>query len=469
YNENGRLFQVEYPGEYNIRKISYDRNGRVDQIQDPSFPNQYWDMYDYDNNGNIVGISSWWGYENLIYDDNNRLSYWGYTTLGGSAYNEQYTYDSAGNVIQVARSSGGNSTFTYNNADQITSAGFTYDNRGNLTYDGINNYTYDSENRLTNVSYSGGSATYTYYANGLRKSKSVNGIITNYHYDNFGNLVRESNSSGVTKKLYCYSPEGKLICENINGSSYFVHDNYRGDVVTLTDEDGDIRAQYYYDPWGNQLSYSGTVTQPFRYAGYYYDEETGLYYCKGRYYSPRLRRFLTRDSLQSITDPMTLNPYVYVKNNPVILVDPSGNWQEGDEKFPKAIQDEIKRLTILYNNAKTKAERDAIRNKANLQREIGRQQLANNLLLKKIGAGLESGAREVINSYDVGDALLDIGQRKGEAYRAAVCLEDPSKALIKAGSKGVKFAKAVPYIGWAAWIPDAVDFGKGFMKGFNSL
>lgn len=326
YSENGQIFQIIYPGEDKIRHIAYDRNGRVDKIQDSCFPDQYWDMYNYDNNGNVTGISSWWGYEDFIYDDNNRLSYWGYTTLGGSTYNEQYTYDSAGNVTQIARSSGGNSTFTYNNADQITSAGFTYDNRGNLTYDGVNNYTYDTENRLTNVSYSGGSATYTYYANGLRKSKSVNGTITNYHYDNFGNLVRESNSSGATKNLYCYSPQGKLLCENINGSSYFVHDNYRGDVITLTDEDGDISAQYYYDPWGNQLTYSDSVTQPFRYAGYYYDAETGLYYCKGRYYSPRLRRFLTRDSVGNIDTggPQTLNLYSYVGNNPVNYTDPTG-------------------------------------------------------------------------------------------------------------------------------------------------
>ncbi|MHB8127263.1 MAG: RHS repeat-associated core domain-containing protein [Desulfitobacteriaceae bacterium] len=43
-----------------------------------------------------------------------------------------------------------------------------------------------------------------------------------------------------------------------------------------------------------QKSYTGTLVQPFRYAGYYYDEDTGLYYLKSRYYSPTLGRFLTK-------------------------------------------------------------------------------------------------------------------------------------------------------------------------------
>ena len=53
---------------------------------------------------------------------------------------------------------------------------------------------------------------------------------------------------------------------------------------------------------------------------------------------------------------MTLNPYIYVKDNPVNLVDPTGKWQKGDEKLPKEIQDRIKQLTIDYKNAKTEAD-----------------------------------------------------------------------------------------------------------------
>jgi len=57
---------------------------------------------------------------------------------------------------------------------------------------------------------------------------------------------------------------------------------------------------------------------PFRYAGYRFDPETGLYYLKARYYSPGLGRFLTQDRL------IYINRYVYADNNPINFVDPTG-------------------------------------------------------------------------------------------------------------------------------------------------
>ena len=76
---------------------------------------------------------------------------------------------------------------------------------------------------------------------------------------------------------------------------------------------------YKYDPWGCPLNNPTNVLQPFRYAGYYYDEETGLYYLKSRYYSPTMGRFLTRDGYGYVNygNPQTLNLYSYCRNNPV--------------------------------------------------------------------------------------------------------------------------------------------------------
>lgn len=65
---------------------------------------------------------------------------------------------------------------------------------------------------------------------------------------------------------------------------------------------------------------------PIRYAGYYYDEETGLYYLMARYYDAEVGRFLTRDSFHGFEDePQSLNLYSYTKNNPVIYVDHDGH------------------------------------------------------------------------------------------------------------------------------------------------
>jgi RHS repeat-associated protein len=65
---------------------------------------------------------------------------------------------------------------------------------------------------------------------------------------------------------------------------------------------------------------------PYRYAGYRYDEETGLYYLMARYYDANIGRFLTKDTFRGLEDePQSLNQYAYTKNNPVMYVDPDGH------------------------------------------------------------------------------------------------------------------------------------------------
>ena len=90
--------------------------------------------------------------------------------------------------------------------------------------------------------------------------------------------------------------------------------------------------KYTYDPWGKLLSEESasgydSLKCPFTYAGYFHDSETGLYYMPARYYSPTLKRFLTRDpAAGSKSNPQTLNPYQYCCNDPINSADPSGQW-----------------------------------------------------------------------------------------------------------------------------------------------
>jgi RHS repeat-associated protein len=71
------------------------------------------------------------------------------------------------------------------------------------------------------------------------------------------------------------------------------------------------------------LEESGEQENPYRYGGYRYDEETRLYYLTSRYYDPRLARFISEDSYRgNISDPLSLNLYVYCDNNPLIYLEP---------------------------------------------------------------------------------------------------------------------------------------------------
>ena len=106
-----------------------------------------------------------------------------------------------------------------------------------------------------------------------------------------------------------------------------------GDVVTIFGVNGNKIVEYVYDAYGN-CTIKGTTTNyvlayanPIRYRGYYYDEDTNLYYLNARYYSPEFRRFISPDDT-SYLDAETvngLNLYCYCNNDPVNYCDPSGH------------------------------------------------------------------------------------------------------------------------------------------------
>ena len=112
----------------------------------------------------------------------------------------------------------------------------------------------------------------------------------------------------------------------LNGATntYYFHRNPMGDVVGIYDLNNNLVAKYLYDAWGNfTISGNSAIAKanPIRYRGYYYDEDTGLYYCNARYYSPMWRRFISPDDT-SYLDPSSvngLNQYCYCGNDPVSL------------------------------------------------------------------------------------------------------------------------------------------------------
>ncbi|RIK03835.1 MAG: hypothetical protein DCC49_13795 [Acidobacteria bacterium] len=109
-------------------------------------------------------------------------------------------------------------------------------------------------------------------------------------------------------------------------SNYFFVTNTHGDVVALTDRVGAIVNRYAYGPWGEATRVSESVHQPFRYAGYRYEDGFDLYYLRARWMDPGTGRFLSRDDERGTNSRLlSINRYVYAALNPPSATDPSGH------------------------------------------------------------------------------------------------------------------------------------------------
>ncbi|MCM1440225.1 MAG: RHS repeat-associated core domain-containing protein, partial [Roseburia sp.] len=160
-------------------------------------------------------------------------------------------------------------------------------------------------------------ASFTYDAEGLRTSKTVNGEKTVFVWDG-DQVVMELSGGGKVRKRYIRGNELIYTDKGTDtGKQYYVTDPH-GNVVQLTDEGGKVIKTYEYDSFGNEVKPEKKDDNPFRYCGEYYDRETGEVYLRARYYIPSAGRFLTRDSYTGEEDePGSLHLYAYCYNNPV--------------------------------------------------------------------------------------------------------------------------------------------------------
>ena len=318
--------------------------------------------YTYDVLGNIVDINSkttgdYENYRNYTYDELNQLLRED-NASAGKTYT--YEYDALGNITQkkvYAYTTGtlpstAQQTITYTYSED-SDAGWNklltsyngqtidYDDIGNpttysgasLEWDGRSLKSYSNPNTNTSISY-------TYDADGLRGTKTVNGTKSTYHYVS-GQLLYERR--GTTDIYYYYDSYGtptaiKYYEANGTTHTFYLATNALGDVIGIYNASGNLVVKYEYDAWGNivaETNASGdeptTLAQhwseinPFRYRGYYYDGETGLYYLQSRYYDPEIGRFINADSLIDNRGIITQNLFQYCGNNPVNNADPSGN------------------------------------------------------------------------------------------------------------------------------------------------
>jgi len=318
-----------------ITTVGNNAFGEVNQykIENGSWTKNY--IYTYYADGNIKTISlNGTLLQTFTYDLNGEL-----TRVDDAAANQsiRYTYDAVGNAINVltyAYTTGTLDTalttqnYTYNTQNQRT--GLSYDAYGNLTSLGGYSFTW-SNGRLSGAANGTKAISYTYNYNGIRMSKTVNNVTTDYAVDDNNNVIEQDDGTNNVK--FVYDSNGLPIYMIFNGTTYDYEKNLQGDVIGLLDSTGNEVVSYTYDVWGVQTSCTGSmastlgIANPLRYRGYYFDGDIGLYYLQSRYYSPELMRFISQDDpgfSNAQGQPLGSNLYAYCLNNPVMNVDPTG-------------------------------------------------------------------------------------------------------------------------------------------------
>ena len=314
--------------------------------------------YTYDAVGNITQIidassTSTSKTANYTYDDLYRLTQAAITSVAGgqSTYTENYTYDAIGDI--ASKTGVGNYTYAgntgvlYANPHAVTSTStgsvsYTYDNNGNqLTKGSSLTNTWDYNNRITQSVAGGTTVTYDYDAAGQR-IKYANGTTTTYYPSKF------YDTDGTTAKKHIFALGMEIGVVDGTGGGATIHythtDHLTGsNIITNASDTADETLDYY--PFGSVRIDSGSYNDQRKFTGQEYDVDTGLYNYGARYYNSAIGRFISQDPVflvlgdnweikqitrqelqQLLADPQNLNSYAYARNNPLVYVDPTGEF-----------------------------------------------------------------------------------------------------------------------------------------------
>ena len=324
--------------------------------------------YTYDANGNITAITDTKGSstvkESYIYDELNRLIRENSQTQKKTF---TYEYDLGGNLVKVCEypyttgtlptkpSATETGTFGQVWRDKLmkwNGVVMQYDSIGNMTKKGNTTFTWTQGRKLESVN-NGKKIRYYYDHAGNRVKKTVDNVTTEYCMA--GDLLVTEKGEG-RRIWYYYDSAANPVSMRVSGKDYFYVRNLQNDVIALIDDTGETVVEYKYNSWGKILSITGSKagtigkTNPFRYRGYYYDEETGMYYLKNRYYDPEIRRFISADSYISGFNSTMCNVFCYCGNNPVSNSDPEGTFFKKIVHFLKSKWKKTKKAVAkVYN------------------------------------------------------------------------------------------------------------------------
>lgn len=290
-------------------------------------------------------------------------------TLFGGGINETFQYDTFDRLTQ---------TVTKNGSVIIAQEANTYDAKGRIMSNNAGNYSYDAakayqlkkvenlndlayyqDNPLQEVTYNVGKAPLTV------KQQGKENIYFRYDGSNNRTAMYYGNEAAAytdSPKVRYYSPAGDMEVdfdkaankyvatiyvdgnpytsdiiqrrENGTTSLYYLHRDYLGSILAVTNGTGAIVEKRHFDAWGNILLVQDDQNNNLAkltflergYTGHEHLQGVGLINMNARLYDPKLHRFLASDNfIQDPGNPQNYNLYGYVLNNPLKFTDPSGN------------------------------------------------------------------------------------------------------------------------------------------------
>ena len=341
--EDGKTTEVQrsehiYDGENRISKQSWSVGGEAGRSEN----------YQYSTvDGTLQSMKTANG-ENVSfhYDALNQLT-WEKLPQQGLEYT--YVYDMDGNIREVKTTNtktNKTTTNTYAYTDSNWADLLTSYNGTNITYDAVGNplsynngtawkFTWENAHDLATAKGNGKSVSYHYDMDGVRDSKTVDGVAHEYITQG-GNVTLERWNDGEEKRLeFIYdnggAPYSVIYSHGSQKDTYYYILNQQGDVIRIVNSSGATVTDYTYNGWGEILKTDNKIgdfgnLNPIRYRGYYYDSELNMYYLQSRHYDPVMKRMICADD-ESLTADSTLNNnnlFAYCDNNPVCKADIEG-------------------------------------------------------------------------------------------------------------------------------------------------
>ncbi|KKO89201.1 type IV secretion protein Rhs [Sphingobacterium sp. Ag1] len=294
--------------------------------------------------------------ESFDYDDNNRLINWTNPISGVKPNSNRNTYDIKGRITQNDQVG----TMKFENSSKVYQAtGMTLNSQGieNYNNDLIQTILYNENNDPVYIDGEKGDVGFQYGLTSMRQKVTYGGNFGPEEEGNFTKLYSEDGTFEIVKDntnsqekhiLYVGGTpyETNIVFlknyQESEGSYKFLHKDYLGSILAISDESGNKLEQRHFDAWGNfthlqignhavitgvDITDSSLLLLDRGYTGHEHFVEVGIVHMNGRLYDPLLRRFLNADeNIQEPTNTQSYNKYGYVMNNPMMYNDPSGEF-----------------------------------------------------------------------------------------------------------------------------------------------